>query len=813
MKRSFKSIIAVLLAIVLILLMIPLCTISVGAYSIPSENEFAAKIAELQSRFVDGKYWNKYSASDYSHTGDTPCPGYGLVSHVACSTIGYCADYHGEGCSCYCGAYVLNGVEKAWQCMGFAYKMGHECFGVSPYNWDTSYSLGTVCAGDIVRINGNRHSIFVYKVEGSTIYYADCNRTGPCRVSWGNTYSYDYLSSILTYKLHLSGNTLAGNGNTGNNPQGVLDGVSGGAGTVTISGWAFDKDDLNAALEIHVYIGGRSGNSNAEGHGGIIANAGRGDVNAVFGCGDYHGFSATISTNKRGSQPVYVYALNVGGGDNVQIGEGTVNITSSGQPQITALYLSEKKKDSYRVCAQIDRPADVREVRVATWTTGDQSDLKWTNASYNGFGTYFVDLSRSDFTNNQRYINHVYVYDYSGNSYSTAIDMNYTPPVISDVVISQVSIRGMRVSCKVEGETSISRVSFPTWPAVNGNPIWHEATNFGNGYFSTYISASEHNNPQSMAFHIYAYDAYGSESSWGTGRTQITDDPMEFSSIIYKNNKYIFYNTALSWEDASKWCEDNGGHLVTIKDQDEWNAISDLLKQANGARCWLGANSKNGDWKWVTGEKITFDAWDSGQPDNAGGIEYYLGTYSSDTTLPERSLITCYNWNDFSSEYKAGFICEFENTDFNLTATVDNENSKVAIFHNSVYGATNYSINIYNAETKDIVKNVIGVPNQEVLIKLGNGKYFVNITTDNGLTSEDEYFTINKQLIGDTNLDGIISISDVTDIQRHLAELIHFSDEQLALADTDGNGVINIADATRLQMYLAEYEVVLGKQG
>ena len=68
-------------------------------------------------------------------------------------------------------------------------------------------------------------------------------------------------------------------------------------------------------------------------------------------------------------------------------------------------------------------------------------------------------------------------------------------------------------------------------------------------------------------------------------------------------------------------------------------------------------------------------------------------------------------------------------------------------------------------------------------------------------------------LIGDTNLDGHITISDVTSIQRHLAEMHIFTDEQLALADTNGDGEININDATHLQKYLAEFDgIVLGKQ-
>lgn len=64
--------------------------------------------------------------------------------------------------------------------------------------------------------------------------------------------------------------------------------------------------------------------------------------------------------------------------------------------------------------------------------------------------------------------------------------------------------------------------------------------------------------------------------------------------------------------------------------------------------------------------------------------------------------------------------------------------------------------------------------------------------------------------VGDVNYDGVISIRDVTAIQRHLAELELFTDEQLELADVNGDGEVDIADATHLQKYLAEYDVFLG---
>ena len=71
---------------------------------------------------------------------------------------------------------------------------------------------------------------------------------------------------------------------------------------------------------------------------------------------------------------------------------------------------------------------------------------------------------------------------------------------------------------------------------------------------------------------------------------------------------------------------------------------------------------------------------------------------------------------------------------------------------------------------------------------------------------------VDVKLYGDANLDGSVTISDVTEIQKYLAELADFSDKQLLLADTNGDGLVDITDATHLQKYLAEYDVVLGKQ-
>ena len=63
-------------------------------------------------------------------------------------------------------------------------------------------------------------------------------------------------------------------------------------------------------------------------------------------------------------------------------------------------------------------------------------------------------------------------------------------------------------------------------------------------------------------------------------------------------------------------------------------------------------------------------------------------------------------------------------------------------------------------------------------------------------------------LLGDADMDGTVSISDVTEIQRHIAEHIQLTGKAAANADYNQDGVINIDDATAIQRFLAEFAPV-----
>ena len=69
-----------------------------------------------------------------------------------------------------------------------------------------------------------------------------------------------------------------------------------------------------------------------------------------------------------------------------------------------------------------------------------------------------------------------------------------------------------------------------------------------------------------------------------------------------------------------------------------------------------------------------------------------------------------------------------------------------------------------------------------------------------------DYYEITENLVinGDADRDGKVTVSDVTAIQRRLADLANPSSDERA-ADVDGNG-LDITDTTKIQQYLAELE-------
>lgn len=114
---------------------------------------------------------------------------------------------------------------------------------------------------------------------------------------------------------------------------------------------------------------------------------------------------------------------------------------------------------------------------------------------------------------------------------------------------------------------------------------------------------------------------------------------------------YMVVNEKLSWKQAQKWCEDNGGHLVIIEDKKEQDELVQWLTNLRApSQLFLGATDEKlaGEWLWVDGSLMTFKNWRPNYP--AGG----------DWDYAVMNLDAAGQWEAFRLDFPFPFICEWD---------------------------------------------------------------------------------------------------------------------------------------------------------
>ena len=180
---------------------------------------------------------------------------------------------------------------------------------------------------------------------------------------------------------------------------------------------------------------------------------------------------------------------------------------------------------------------------------------------------------------------------------------------------------------------------------------WNDASNDGAGY----------------SHDFYALDNFGFICEWDN-TTNLTEPPM-----IFNEHSYQIFDVSMTWSEAEAYCEDLGGHLVSITTQEEQKAIEELLESGTRNNYWIGAmKDSNNGWNWVTGEDFKYQNWGNNQPDNFHDIENALMIYRN--TNPKDIKASKFGaWNDlrddgtcngesFFGVENFGFICEWDNT-------------------------------------------------------------------------------------------------------------------------------------------------------
>lgn len=192
-------------------------------------------------------------------------------------------------------------------------------------------------------------------------------------------------------------------------------------------------------------------------------------------------------------------------------------------------------------------------------------------------------------------------------------------------------------------------------------------------------------------------------------------------TVVLKGHIYELYDKPTSWETAKLVCENKGGHLATITSSEEQKVIESLIRYGKRTFYNVGAtNLENiNEWKWVTGESMSYTNWAIGEPNNVANIERYLSVFNNENYLAQ--------WNDTTnastSGVSNGFICEYDG------------------------------------------------------------------------------------LACDVDLDGLVSVTDATLLQKYVVGIATLTDDQKLLADCNGDGVINVRDATYIQKTIVKIPV------
>ena len=245
------------------------------------------------------------------------------------------------------------------------------------------------------------HISVIESVQGNTVIVSEggawdsTSANGYCKISQRTI---DYVESSCKE----NGGTFLGYVHFGSgytptpvsyDPQGCFDNAEGTLGAIHVSGWAFDKDDANAELKIAVYVDGDS--SSGTHLGNITANAERADVDDYYHTGIYHGFAGHFDTTLTGTHEVYVYALNIGGGQDVFLGHKTVDIplpVHDPDVTFTSMVTGEEKVSISGTAVDLDDTNASLEIKV--YANNTYIGSLYTNSRTHEFsGTILTDVT------------------------------------------------------------------------------------------------------------------------------------------------------------------------------------------------------------------------------------------------------------------------------------------------------------------------------------------------------------------------------------------------------------------------------------
>ena len=195
---------------------------------------------------------------------------------------------------------------------------------------------------------------------------------------------------------------------------------------------------------------------------------------------------------------------------------------------------------------------------------------------------------------------------------------------------------------------------------VNGSPVADNVSD----YCTTWPVGTTYEFKDFKPFSGYSYNGVYAGSRTGTvGSDGVSFEP-DFTTIntasltemptrsTFNGHTYLYYATPVTWYFAKEFCEEQGGHLVTITSAEE-NAF--VWSLCDSQLAWFGGSDQDseGSWKWVTNEPFSYSNWYSGEPNNCAGT----GDYEN---FAHFSGAKNGQWNDTVGYDSHPFVCEID---------------------------------------------------------------------------------------------------------------------------------------------------------
>jgi len=274
--------------------------------------------------------------------------------------------------------------------------------------------------------------------------------------------------------------------------------------------------------------------------------------------------------------------------------------------------------------------------------------------AFNGTSSYIEMQDSSDFTTNSltlsayvktnsNKISQAVFSNYGGNSwYTLHLYPNLTPRIQIDNGSSSPELRSSQlidsdawyhIVCLYDDAEQVFRTY------ING-----ELT--GENYLSFVSPINPSGNPTIGVQLNHSNDTYFSGQ---IDDVRIYDRALSTSEVsaLYDSEapQFQIIEGDFTWHEAKADAEARGGRLAVLNTQEKIDAANEYLLSLstwNNAYIGLTDEEVEGSWKWVTGELLTVDNWNSGEPNGSTNENYgqIIGSYHSSRLLWNDSRIT-----------------------------------------------------------------------------------------------------------------------------------------------------------------------------